>query len=127
MNKIKIIVIIIALALSVYTLIIGISTSKKIKQKANELTQNQEYQEENNDSIDVVASIDDNVKGNTVWCGTFQLVWNDMVNEVVKQDVRFSKQLDIVDNLNKQTFKESELSEKSYYKKMGSKNIRVKI
>ena len=50
-----------------------------------------------------------------MWCGTFQLVWNDMVNEVVKQDVIFTPQLEIVKNLNKQTFTNKQLSPNSYY------------
>ena len=40
-----------------------------------------------------------------------------MVNEVVKQDVVFTPQLKIVENLNKQTFKKRELSPTSYYAK----------
>ena len=52
-----------------------------------------------------------------MWCWTFQLVWNDMVNEVVKQDVVFTPQLKIVENLNKQTFTNRELSPNSYYSK----------
>ncbi|MBR4634166.1 hypothetical protein IKO50_04370 [bacterium] len=50
-------------------------------------------------------------------CGTFQLVRNDMVNEVVKQDVIFTPQLEIVKNLNKQTFTNKQLSPSSYYSK----------
>jgi hypothetical protein len=52
-----------------------------------------------------------------MWCGTFQLVWNDMVNEVVKKDVKFTPQLKIVENLNKQTFTNKQLSPSSYYSK----------
>jgi hypothetical protein len=40
-----------------------------------------------------------------------------MVNEVIKQDVVFSPQLKIVENLNKQTFTNEELSPDSYYSK----------
>ena len=67
--------------------------------------------------IHVLTSIDDEVVGDSMWCGTFQLVWNDMVNEVVKQDVVFTPQLKIVENLNKQTFTNKELSPNSYYSK----------
>ena len=58
----------------------------------------------------------DEITTNSIWCGTFQLVWNDMVNNVVKQDVVFTPQEKLVENLNKQTFKEDQLSEKDYYK-----------
>lgn len=37
-----------------------------------------------------------------------------MVNNVVKQDVVFTPQEKLVENLNKQTFKEDQLSEKDY-------------
>lgn len=67
--------------------------------------------------IHVLTSIDDEVVGDSMWCGTFQLVWNDMVNEVVKQDVIFTPQLEIVKNLNKQTFTNKQLSPNSYYSK----------
>ena len=68
-------------------------------------------------NLHVLTSIDDEVVGDSMWCWTFQLVWNDMVNEIVKQDVVFSPQLKIVENLNKQTFTNKELSPNSYYSK----------
>jgi len=68
-------------------------------------------------NLHVLTSIDDEVVWDSMWCGTFQLVWNDMVNEVVKQDVVFDPQLKIVENLNKQTFTNKELSPNSYYSK----------
>ena len=71
----------------------------------------------NNWEIHILSSIDDEVEDNSMWCGTFQLVWNDMVNEVVKQDVEFNPQPKIVENLNKQTFTNRELSPSSYYSK----------
>ena len=37
-------------------------------------------------NIHVLTSIDDEIVGDSMRCWTFQLVWNDMVNEVVKQD-----------------------------------------
>ena len=70
----------------------------------------------NSDEIKTVATLEDEITTNSIWCGTFQLVWNDMVNNVVKQDVVFTPQEKLVENLNKQTFKEDQLSEKDYYK-----------
>ena len=68
-------------------------------------------------NLHVLTSIDDEVVGDSMRCGTFQLVRNDMVNEVVKQDVIFTPQLEIVKNLNKQTFTNKQLSPNSYYSK----------
>ena len=52
-----------------------------------------------------------------VWVGTFQLVWNDFMDKIIHNPVRFRDGAPIwVYELNKQTFKASDLSEKSYYK-----------
>ena len=66
--------------------------------------------------ITIVASLEDRITTNSAWCGTLQLVWNDMINKVVKQDVTFTPQTQTAKNLNKQLFKEDQLSEKDYYK-----------
>ena len=72
--------------------------------------------------VKVVASLEDEITTNSAWCGTFQLVWNDMVNNVIKDNVKFLEgdnleaAQKIADNLDKQTFKEDQLSEKDYYK-----------
>lgn len=76
--------------------------------------------------LHILTSIDDEVVGDSMWCWTFQLVWNDMVNEVVKQDIVFSPQLKIVKNLNKQTFTNKELSPNSYYSKFGLLTLDLK-
>ncbi len=80
----------------------------------------------NNWEIHILSSIDDEVEDNSMWCGTFQLVWNDMVNEVVKQDVEFNPQPKIVENLNKQTFTNRELSPSSYYSKFWLLTLNLK-
>ena len=55
-----------------------------------------------------------------VWVGTFQLVWNDFVNKVIHIPVRFREGTPVsVQELNKQTFTETDLSENCYYKKTG--------
>lgn len=64
----------------------------------------------------IVSSIDDDIQADTMWCWTFQLLWNDLINDFVKQDVVFNPQLKIVENLNKQTFTSDELSPNDYYK-----------
>ena len=43
--------------------------------------------------------MNDTITADSSWCGTFQLVWNDMKNEVVKKDVIFNPQLDMVKNI----------------------------
>ena len=82
--------------------------------------------EENSENIDVVATRNDEIASDTTWCGTFQLVWNDMINEVVKQDVILEEQLPIVENLNQQDFSEDLISSEYYYKKFGLKTLDLK-
>ena len=76
--------------------------------------------------ITVVPTMNDEITADSSWCGTFQLVWNDMKNEVVKQDVVFTPQLEMVGNLNKEDFDESMLSEEYYYKIYGLKTLELK-
>lgn len=57
---------------------------------------------------------------NTVWVGTFQLIWNDLIDEIVKAPVEFVGEKSVMaDNLNKKDFTINELNENSYYKKLG--------
>ena len=77
-------------------------------------------------SVNVVPTLDDKVFSNTSWCSTFQLVWNDMKNEVVKQDIVFTPQIEMVENLNKESFNESMISDSYYYKTYAPKTIKLK-
>lgn len=79
------------------------------------------------ENIEVVPTMNDQIAGDTAWCGTFQLVWNDMINGVVKQDVKFANETpQMVYNLNKQDFNEKSISEEYYYKKFGFKTLDLK-
>lgn len=51
--------------------------------------------------VEVVPTMNDKIDSDSTWCGTFQLVWNDMINEVVGQDISFEDSNDMVTNLNK--------------------------
>lgn len=52
-----------------------------------------------------------------VWVGTFQLVWNDFINRILFNPVRFSDgSPEIVHELNKQEFTSEDISDKDYYK-----------
>ena len=60
------------------------------------------------------------------WCGTFQLVWNDMKNNVVKNDIVFTPQEKMADNLNKEEFTQDMISDKYYFKIYGLKSLELK-
>ena len=54
---------------------------------------------------------------NKVWVGTFNLVWNDFMNDVVKGPIIFvDGESELANELNKQSFKVNQLSENSYFK-----------
>ncbi len=76
--------------------------------------------------VSVVPTMDDIISNDSSWCGTFQLVWNDMKNEVVKKDIVFNPQITMATNLNKETFNETMLSSDSYYKVYGLKTKELK-
>ena len=76
--------------------------------------------------MDIVLSLEDEITENSVWCGTFNLIWNDLKNELVKQDIVFENQTDTIANLNKGTFTQNDLSEESYYKVYGTPSPELK-
>lgn len=78
------------------------------------------------EEINVVLTLDDKITDNSIWCGTFQLIWNDLKNEFVKQDIKFEEYLEVVDNLNKETFTTNDISDKYYYKKYGTPTLELK-
>ena len=54
---------------------------------------------------------------NKVWVGTFNLVWNDFMNDVIKGKIEFvDGESELANELNKQSFKAEQLSENSYFK-----------
>lgn len=85
------------------------------------------YEEkEVNTKLDIVLSLEDNISENSTWCGTFNLIWNDLKNNLAKQDIIFASQSEIVENLNRETFNEKYLSEDSYYKVYGIPSLDLK-
>ena len=94
--------------------------SSKVKKDEKKDTSN------SNTEMNLVLSLEDKIEDNTAWCGTFNLIWNDLKNDLAKQDIVFTPQLKIVENLNKGTFNTSELSEDSYYKVYGTPSLKLK-
>ena len=78
------------------------------------------------EGINTIATLEDEVTQNTIWCGTFQLIWNDLKNDLAKQDILFNPQIEMVENLNKGTFSTRDLSERYYYKKLGKPTVNLK-
>ena len=79
-------------------------------------------------NIKILSTIITKLEDNTIFCPTFQLVWNELKNEVVKQDIILidDENNQTVLELNKETFKETDLNEELYYKKYGFQTISLK-
>ncbi len=76
--------------------------------------------------VTTTLTLEDEIENDTIWCGTFQLIWNDLKNNLAKQDIVFKPQLKVVENLNKETFTTDDLSEEYFYKKVGTPSIELK-
>lgn len=67
------------------------------------------------------------IDSNKVWIGTFNLVWNDFMNEVIGQEIEFEDGYsELANELNKQSFTSNELSENSYFKIHGETSEELK-
>lgn len=76
--------------------------------------------------INIIPTMQDTISENSAWCGTFQLVWNDMQNNLVGGNIEFEEPNEMVTNLNKQSFTEKSIPEEYYYKKWGLMNLSLK-
>lgn len=76
--------------------------------------------------VDIVPTLSNKISKDTSWCPTFQLIWNDFKNDIVKQNIKFDKKLDMLDNLNKEDFTKNDISDSYYYKIYGRKNLELK-
>ena len=64
---------------------------------------------------------------NKVWVGTFQLVWNDLMDNVVKAPIEFTDgPSNFAEEFNKQEFNKNMISENSYYTAHGVANMNLK-
>ena len=110
----------------------GLGLNNILKNFANENrvdennNSNKKDKTSNNTDINVALTMDDKIENNTVWCGTFQLICNDLKNDFAKQDIEFTPQLEVVKNLNKGQFNTSKISDNSYYKAQGIPTEKLK-
>jgi hypothetical protein len=78
--------------------------------------------------VEIVPAFSQLIKDkNSVWVGTFQLVWNDFSENLIKGPVYFKNTKSLMaDELNKKTFDKSMLSENSYYTAWGETSLALK-
>ncbi|MHC1684535.1 MAG: hypothetical protein AB6733_16595 [Clostridiaceae bacterium] len=58
-------------------------------------------------------------KNNMIWCGTFQLAWNELKDNMIKQDIKIKDENKLSTELNKKAFTKDYLSEKDYIAMVG--------
>ena len=80
--------------------------------KINKIVTTNKEKIKSTEGIATVPTLEDEIQDNTIWCGTFQLIWNDLKNDIVKQDIVFNPQLDVIKNLNKETFTTKDIKKK---------------
>lgn len=119
MKKKKIAIIIVAIVILILLIYVFITKRSSLMKKGITALKDVE-------GITIVPTMNDELTKDSAWCGTFQLIWNDMKNEVVKKDIIFNPQLEMVKNLNKEDFNVEMISEDYYYKIYGLKNQELK-
>lgn len=117
-KKAKILIIV---AILIVLLIIGVIVINKTNIVGKTATKLQQA-----DGITVVPTMRDTITADSSWCGTFQLVWNDMKNDIVKKDVIFTPQEEMAENLNREEFTQDMLSDEYYFKIYGLKSLELK-
>lgn len=123
----KLILIIVSIIILIVSGVFAYSQiTKKTEIEEPKATSSSQTSLSSTEGITTVLTLDDEITDNTIWCGTFQLIWNDLKNDLAKQDIVFNPQLKVVENLNKETFTTKELSETSYYKKIGTPSLKLK-
>lgn len=82
--------------------------------------------QEGNDII-IVPTMRNIIGENSFWCGTFQLIWNDLKNDIANKNIIFLEgQPEMVNYLNLGEFDTSMISDDLYYKKYGLKTLELK-
>ena len=67
-----------------------------------------------------------NTNTNSIWIGTFQIAWNELINELGKKVEFENYESDMVNNLNQQLFTKEMISSSDYYIKVGKTNSFMK-
>ncbi len=112
-------IIIMLLIFGMFLNIQNLCFAKHFKSKIKAQTEN--ISKEENKNTDGVFFPMNNIGDNRVWVGTFQLVWNNLQDDIIKAPIQFTGiKSELADNLNKQMFKKDMISDDSYYIKSGN-------
>lgn len=75
--------------------------------------------------LNIVTSLEDKIDDNSIWCGTFNIIWNEL-KENSNSEITTNPEKEQVTNLNKSTFTKEMLDIKSYYIAHGKKTLKFK-
>lgn len=75
--------------------------------------------------LNVVASLESEITNDTIWCGTLNLLWNEMKN-YFGEDLIFQSTPKIIEELNLKKFTKENLREEDYYLKSGRPTMELK-
>ena len=80
------------------------------------------------EGVEVYPTMLDTISSDSIWCPTFELVWQDMINKEVgvNGNIYFKPTILIAENLNKRYFTENDISDEYYYKVYGPKTLELK-
>ena len=78
------------------------------------------------EKLAIVPTMQDEISSDSAWCGAFQLIWNDLKNEIAGKDIDFGEKNQMLDNLNQESYTSDMISDEYYYKKYGKKSIELK-
>lgn len=83
---------------------------------------------EENEDLLVVPTILDEIKNDSAYCPTFQIVWNELSDYFCggKSVEMLNGTNTLIDNLNERTFEKTDLSDDYYYVKVGKQVLSVK-
>ena len=76
----------------------------------------------------ILATMQDTMPdGNCLWVGTFQIVWNEVIDNITRRPIEFVEGTTVTaKHLNKREFKKTDISENSYYTKYGKVSPELK-
>lgn len=119
MNERRIIIIITTIIFVIIFTVIGVIVYNHTNARNNNINNVNDIPK--SEAIDLVPTMESNFTLDSAWVGTFELIWQDLKNEVIKQDIVFVDDTEntMVKDLNKELFKINNISDSKYYKTYG--------
>ena len=110
------------------TLLLGIENKVNSETAENADVSNENDNKVEAEGLTIVPTMKDRIVGNSAYCSTFQIVWNELSDMYLDgKPVEFlNGTLEIADNLNKREFEKEDLDDEYYYVKVGKQLVSTK-